>query len=233
VYDPGAAVLAAIQHAADCEFPQQKTVSIPKRVSLEFGCCADTDESLFLQMSAGKYQDCAVLPLPGSLEEWRAEHKTARKRADRAYSRGYVADVLPRERYADDIHAINTSASHRQGRPMSPGYRTRTEFAPLAAYRCPRHAVRVTGVWAPDGHVVAYLVMLRQGDLALVSQILGHADHLEREVMWLLFEHALAREIKAGPDGFVVYNRHDSGTDGLRWWKERVGFREARVGWLP
>jgi hypothetical protein len=75
--------------------------------------------------------------------------------------------------------------------------------------------------------------MLRQGDLALVSQILGHADHLEREVMWLLFEHALEREIKSDQDGFVVYNRHDSGTDGLRWWKERVGFREARVEWLP
>jgi hypothetical protein len=75
--------------------------------------------------------------------------------------------------------------------------------------------------------------MLRQGDLALVSQILGHADHLENEIMWLLFEHALRREIAADRDGVVIYNRHDSGQDGLRWWKERVGFREEVVKWAP
>jgi hypothetical protein len=33
-------------------------------------------------------------------------------------------------------------------------------------------------------------------------------------------------------DGVVVYNRHDSGTDGLRWFKERVGLEETRVEWL-
>jgi len=203
------------------------------RVSMELGCCADVDDSLFLHMSGGAYQECSVMPIPASLEQWRAAHKTARKRADRAYARGYVADVLPRERYADDIHLVNTSASHRQGRPMADRYRHRSEFSPLPDYPCARHAVRVTGVWAPDGHVVAYLVMLRHGDLALVSQILGHADHLENEVMWLLFERALEREIRSDRDGLVVYNRHDSGTDGLRWWKERVGFREEVVEWLP
>lgn len=183
-------------------------------------------------MSAGGYGECSVLPIPGSLEEWRAAHKTARKRADRAYARGYVADVLPRERYADDLYEVNTSVSHRQGRPMTGGYLHRTEFSPLPDYPCARHATRITGVWAPDGHVVAYLVMLRSGGLALVSQILGHAAHLDREVMWLLFEHALSREIAADRDGVVVYNRHDSGTDGLRWWKERAGFREMTVEWL-
>ena len=208
-------------------------VDVTLGVSLELGCCRDVDDSLYLQMSGGKYGECAVLPIPDSLEDWRSAHKTARKRADRAYGRGYVAATLERERFADDIYAINISASHRQGRPMAGGYLHHTEFSPLPIYPCSRHAVRTTGVWAPDGHVVAYLVMLRQGDLALVSQILGHAAHLDREVMWLLFEQALRREIMADADGVVVYNRHDSGTDGLRWWKERVGFREARVEWLP
>lgn len=34
------------------------------RVSLGLGCCADVDESLYLQMSGGKYADCSVLPIP-------------------------------------------------------------------------------------------------------------------------------------------------------------------------
>jgi hypothetical protein len=43
----------------------------------------------------------------------------------------------------------------------------------------------------------------------------------------------LAAESFVDPDGVVVYNTHTSGTNGLRWWKERVGLRETRVEWLP
>jgi hypothetical protein len=49
--------------------------------------------------------------------------------------------------------------------------------------------------------------------------------------MYLLFAGALAHEI--GEPGFVVYNRWDSGTDGLRFLKERLGFSEQEVEWLP
>ena len=50
--------------------------------------------------------------------------------------------------------------------------------------------------------------------------------------MYLLFAGALTRETLAGP-GMVVYNRHDSGTDGLRFFKERLGFVETPVVWMP
>ena len=63
----------------------------------------------------------------------------------------------------------------------------------------------MTGVWDTDGRdLVAYLVMIRAGELALVSQILGHFDHLENEIMYLLFQHALEREIAADPECLVV-----------------------------
>lgn len=202
-------------------------------VSLDLGCCDNTDPELFAQMSSGKYDECAVMRLPAHIEDWQDARRTARKRAERAYRRGYVANVLERERYADDIYAINTSASHRQGRPMTDGYLHRGEFSPLPEFPCRRHSVRTTGVWSEDDHLVAYLVMHRQGDLALVSQILGHAAHEDQEVMYLLFEYALRREIVAHPHGYVVYNRWDSGTDGLRWFKERLGFGPHAVEWLP
>ena len=111
---------------------------------------------------------------------------------------------------------------------MSHGYLERQEFSPLPDYRCDRHAIRTTGVFHVDDDrpvCVAYLTMYRVGDLALVSQILGHGAHERYEVMFLLFEKALEREIGLG-DGFVVYNRHDSGTDGLRTFKGFLQFRE-------
>jgi hypothetical protein len=67
----------------------------------------------------------------------------------------------------------------------------------------------------------------------LVSQILGHDDYLKDEIMWLLWQGMLAAESFVDPDGVVCYNRHDSGTRGLRWWKEHVGLEETRVEWLP
>lgn len=115
---------------------------------------------------------------------------------------------------------------------MSSGYLERTDYGPLPGYPCVRHGIRDYGVLGPDG-LVAYLFLYRAGQLALVSQILGHADHLEDEVMWLLWQGMLEAESEIDADGVVVYNRHDSGQEGLRWWKERVGLEETRVEWLP
>jgi hypothetical protein len=133
--------------------------------------------------------------------------------------------------YADDIYEINVSAPERQGRPMSPGYHERPSSAPDSMPLCPLHGVHAYGVFAPDGPLVAYVWIYRSADLALVSSILGHADHLTNDVMYELFEAALSGEIEAG-EGVVTYNRADSGTDGLRFFKERLGFSGADVEWL-
>lgn len=198
--------------------------------------CTDLAEPLRQQMTEGRYDEMSVLPIPLDLEEWRSENRTARRRANRARHRGYWARGFERAWHADHIHAINTSTDQRQGRPMSKGYRDYPSDSPLPEYPCARHAIRTTGVFTVVGDLetlVAYLVMIRAGELALVSQILGHADHLENEVMFLLFEKALEREIEADPAALVVYNRHDSGTPGLRFHKELLGFQPMPVEWLP
>jgi hypothetical protein len=208
------------------------------RISFELVCspeCAEFAGSLFLQMSGGKYDECAVLRLPegdGELDRWRQDHRTARKRADRAVRRGYRFVKFDRSRHAQSIFEINTSADHRQGRPMSDGYRLFPTEEPLPHYPCWRHAIRTWGVEDRDGKLIAYSFIYRCGDLALVSQILGHAEHLENEVMYLLVEGIIDMEGLGGP-GFLVYNRWDSGTDGLRFFKERLGFAPVQVEWLP
>ena len=210
------------------------TTATATRISFELdhgGACCELAEPLLEQLRLG-YELCSVLEIPGDLDSWTYEHRTARKRAARAQNRGYYWHALQRENHADEIHAINTSATHRQGRPMSAAYGIRETYAPLPEFVCDRHAIRATGIWTQRSELVGYLVMYRCGELALVSQILGHADHLASEIMYALFAGALQREIDAG-EGFVVYNRHDSGTEGLRFYKERLGFREEAVEWAP
>jgi hypothetical protein len=68
-----------------------------------------------------------------------------------------------------------------------------------------------------------------KSDLALVSQILGHADRLADEIMYLLVQGLVVAE--SGRGGFLVYNRYDSGTEGLRFFKDRCGFERTAVEW--
>jgi hypothetical protein len=199
-------------------------------ISMEVGCCKDFAGPLYLQLSHGNYRECSVLALPETVGVWRDEHRTARKRANRAERLGYTFDIIERERFSEDLYAINTSLDVRQGRPMTGAYRQPVTLGPLPDYPCARHAIRTYGVLKEE-RLVAYLWLYRAGDLALVSSILGHGDHLANDVMYLLMQGAVDRESWFG--GQLVYNRHDSGTDGLRYFKERIGFTEQNVEWLP
>jgi hypothetical protein len=75
----------------------------------------------------------------------------------------------------------------------------------------------------------AYLTTYRVGELVLVSMILGHGEHLEHEIMYLLAEGLIDRQ--SNRPGVLFYNRHDSGTEGLRFYKERIGFAAGDVEW--
>lgn len=203
-------------------------------ISLELDCSPDCNlfaSKLYKQLSSGKYDVCSVLPVPERIEHWRAGSRTARKRANRASNLGYQFRPVLRHEHVDEIHRINTSLAERQGKPMSEGYAQRPSSAPDPEWPCERHGVHPYGVLDDRCRLRAYLWVYRSGELALVSQILGHGAHLRNDIMWLLWQGMLEAELELG--GYVVYNRHDSGTDGLRYYKEKVGLRACRVDWRP
>lgn len=166
--------------------------------------------------------------VPDTLQDWQAEHRTARKRAWRAQRLGYEFAEVDMSLYSDDRHAINTSLPERQGRPMADGYLVHRQIGRLPDYPCDRHRIHTFGVLHGDT-LVAYMTLYRVGDLALVSMILGHGDHLANDIMYLLFAGMV--EHQAGMGGHLYYNTWRSGTDGLRFYKQRVGFREADIEW--
>jgi len=170
----------------------------------------------------------SIMDCPSSLDEWRAEHRTAKKRADRCARRGYVFSEVDYSQHSDDIYAINTSLDQRQGRPMADGYRCYRDRGRLPEFPCDLHNTRTYGV-LQGRRLRAYLTLHRSNELAMVSMILGHGDHLANEIMYLLFAGLV--EDQAGNPGILYYNRHDSGQDGLRFYKERVGFTEGDVEW--
>lgn len=191
--------------------------------------CAPFAAKLHAQLAGGAYDWPASILLLDDPAAWIAEHRTARKRAAHGRRLGYVAEPIDRSQHLDEIYAINTSLPERQGRPMAAAYLERPEHSRLPTYRCPRHRIEEWGIMSPEGVLVAYLVLYLCGELVMVSSILGHGDHMQNDVMYLLMLHALER---APLPATVFYNRHDSGTDGLRYFKERLGFQPTRVEWV-
>ena len=194
--------------------------------------CAALSGPLHAQLSTGQYDWPASILHLDDIDAYLAEHRTARKRAQHARILGYTFRSINREEHVDEIHAINTSMPVRQGRPMSAGYLERPNFSPLPHYQCVRHYIRPYGVFSPTGELVAYLVLYVCGDVAMVSQILGHSDHLADDVMYLLAVETFRETLSCSGQVVVFYNRHDSGTDGLRYFKERLGLQPERVAWI-
>ncbi len=199
---------------------------------LEAGCdhasCAELAHRIHKQLDTPNYtRGMSIMDAPESVEAWRAQHRTARKRSARADRLGYTFAEIDRSKFNDDLHAINTSKQERQGRPMTAGYLERHNHGALPDYPCDRHRIRTFGVLR-DGHLYAYSTLYRVGDLLLVSMILGHGDHLDDGIMFLLMEGMVEAESDGG--GWFFYNRHDSGrADGLVWFKERLGFRATDI----
>lgn len=202
-------------------------------VSLEADCgpaaCSEFAWRMHKQLDQRVYtRGVSLMEVPASVEAWRSERRTARKRAARAFRLGYRFAEIDRSRHNQDIHQINTSLYERQGRRMSDGYLEPPTYTPLEEQPCQWHRVHTYGVLHEDT-LRAYLTLYRVGELALVSSILGHGDHLRDDIMYLLFEGAVADQ--ADRLGFFYYNRFDSGTEGLRYFKTKLGFRAADIDW--
>lgn len=202
---------------ADCEHPS----------------CATFAQARYDQLNTAKYtQGVSLMRVPDSREAWEAEHRTARKRAWRADRLGYTFAEVNNAWWSADIIEINRSLPSRQGRPMSAGYTAPRTHGALPEYPCDRHKIHTYGVLEEgrhEAHLRAYLTLYRVGDLAMVSMILGHGEHLDNGIMFLLFRGVV--EHQAGQGGWFYYNRHDSGQDGLIWFKERLGFSATDIEW--
>lgn len=207
-------------------------IATATRIDLAAGCtsphCLKMAGELKAQLNPDYTRGAALYPLQDAVD-WTMANRTARKRGWRAERLGYEFSEVGRELYADDIHKVNTSTDRRQGRPMSKGYQEPPVFGPNPMV-CPLHHVYTYAILAPTGPLVAYLWLYRSGELAMVSSILGHATRLDDGIMYLLWRGMLERQAPLG--GTVFYNLWNSGTDGLRFYKERVGLAEGDVEWV-
>lgn len=181
------------------------------------------------------------------------------KKADRE---GYVIDTYPLRLHIPDVYGDDgihrSKATRTGGKPMKPHYlKTIPEAggAPTgpildAPAACSWHWRQQVGIFKPEaGHMqgsqkvdrrlVGYIGLLRMGNIALYSMIIGHGDHLANGIMGAMHAWIVDRILAHKPfpggrsveglDGLIYAGMfqggYHQGRTGLYHWKRKALFQ--------
>lgn len=189
-------------------------------------------------------------------EKWELKlQKVTKKRylINRSVKLGYFFKEFNFKNFVPDIYAINTSSPVRSGGPLNASYsRSIEELGGLSASylkpiapKCNLHWRLYFGVFQnKKGHVqgevtvdeqlIGYLTLVRRGSLVLYSQFMGHHEHLDNGIMYLLHYRAI-QWIHNNNNGlcrgveFCMYGGKESGGNGLWLWKQSCGFSSRKL----
>jgi hypothetical protein len=175
-------------------------------------------------------------------------HASAAREAHKAVASGLFCEIFPRRLYIPDIHAINTSAPARGGKPMSANYQRSIEemggaprrHIPVSKPICPIHNQTYFGVFQKvEGHrqgdvvtnqqLLAYVSVNRYGNCAIYTLFLGHHEYRKRYVMNLLHFETMRALTERSSDRFkgldyLMYHRYVNTNPGLTFWKRKMNF---------
>lgn len=182
----------------------------------------------------------AVLRLPERVDDYLARFNSKRRlqiRGGPARRRGYAARAIDPAEESAGIWEVVHSTDERQGRGIAAlvGDRPRDfDFSDYRPYADPNYRDVTCGVFSPDGALAAYLLGRRVGDHVQYDEVMGHADHLKNEVMYLLHFEFLRLCLESEvPPWCLNYGPWYSGANpfspegGLNRWKRKVRFEPA------
>lgn len=171
----------------------------------------------------------ALVELPDSFADYLKRSSQLKRKRNRATKLGYTVSLFEPKDHLDEILEVNSSMRERQGRSMDPDYLDRESLA--------RHYAGTNLVFGAfkDGKVRGYIDLPIYGDVCILSRIMGHADHLENGVMYLLVSEVIQQMVKhrhaQGNPRWVMYDTMFGASEGLRFFKEQCGFTPFLVRW--
>jgi hypothetical protein len=183
-----------------------------------------------LKLIRNKTLGVELLELPYTMSDYErgSERQAFRTNRRRAMTLGYQYEVTDAAAQVDDLLRIHLSLPERQGRQMLTAYTKRSD---VEAYLQDRQHTSV--VRDAEGSIQAYATVDVSGDLACISQIMGHGEHLRAGVMYLLLDGVIRGLLDDQPSSprWLMYDMYFGAEPGLRYFKERLGFRPYRVRW--
>ncbi len=185
-----------------------------------------------LPFMAAKAFGAALFRLPETDDEYLRgkSFEFARRQRRKAMKAGFQFRHFEAGEHEQSILEINRSAPQRQGRAIPSAYTDEREVA-----RFCRDRSKLFGVFDASGKLVAYADAPVLGDIFLLSRILGHTDHQESGTMYLLVteitSEMILRKHERGYPTWAMYDMFLGASSGLRFFKNRLGFKPYRVRW--
>lgn len=174
----------------------------------------------------------ALINLQGSYADYQRSklRAIAKKNLKRAKQRKYSYAKIDATSAIDEVMEINGSRPERGGRPMTPLYFSRSNFETILREIGDAHVVK-----CPAGKIVAYALVPNVGDLWTVDYVLGHGDHLNSGIMYLLMGHIIEEKFELAKTGsnpkWIMYDTWLGANAGLRQFKGVLGFSPYWVRW--
>lgn len=145
---------------------------------------------------------------------------------------GYYAreiNMIERNNHLQDIWEVNTSTANRQGRPMDAHYKKYPSKMTDNAKSCLHHLTRFFVVYSSEGRVVGYVNLHICGNMAAISQLLGHAYHMRKAGIMVLLLQYIIDYLKLIGVRFLTYHHWKGGTEGLQLWKKLMLFEPKYI----
>ena len=175
----------------------------------------------------------ALLSVPDTYNEYvKGRDKQAlRSNRKRALDLGFHFCRSNPLEHLHDILSINTSASVRQGRPMDSSYLSIRQLREFF-----NDKAEIYGVFDSMGSLKAYADTPIAGETCIFFRLLGHSADLDKGIMYLLVsgvvQEMIEHKTKHGVPLWAMYDTFFGASQGLRYFKERLGFRPYKVRWL-
>lgn len=174
----------------------------------------------------------ALIELPETVEEYVAgdKRRLVRNRGNKALKAGYSFSRMDPAASLDDVLAVNLSNVKRQGGELPRRY---TDPAEVAAWS--RQEGDFFCVRDKERKVVAYIHGVDLGEVYSLDTVIGHFDYLQDGVVWLLIretvKECIARRRNGSSLRYVMYDMYLGALEGLRFFKQQMGFLPYRVKW--
>lgn len=174
----------------------------------------------------------ALLEIPEKVDDYLigSHMKYARRKINRAKRDGYQFLRFTPKEYIKDILEINESAPARQNKEMNSSY-----LSPISVLQFHEHGGENFGVFNENNKLVGYTVVPTCGEVCLLDRILGHNDHIENGIMFMLVQ-GVVNEIctykKPGDKVYLFYDTWFGASEGLKYFKSHLGFKPYKVRWL-
>lgn len=136
----------------------------------------------------------------------------------KARSRGYAVRELERQRYLDDIWALNALPEDKQIR-LTDGFPALTETAP--------HHTTYFGAFARSGALVAYCRLTLHSNFAAIEELIGNRN--KDGVLFLLLAEIVNQLIAQRTVNYLMHQGFQDKTASTRQFMRRAGFEPFRV----